>query len=87
MEQASYGDKSATALATSSLSVNMYAKRPLRNKKSTNSIHPMQSDVSVVVIIENLAPLELPLPSSFDTLTLQENKQYVKIHGLAQALC
>ena len=82
MEQANNGDKSATALATSSLSVKMYAKRPLRNKNSTNSTNPMESDVRVVVIIENLAALELPRPSSFDTLTLEnfqekKKKQYL----------
>lgn len=80
MEQANNGDKSTTALPTSSLSVNTYAKRPLRHKNNANVTHPMQSDVSVMVIIENFTLLELPLPSSFDTLTLQifqENKQYV----------
>lgn len=71
MEKASNGDRSATALATSSLSINMYARRPLRSRKTTNSTHPIASEVRVVTMIENTAPLELPLPSSFDTLTLK----------------
>jgi len=32
----------------------------------------MKNDVSTVITMENFAALELPLPSSFDTLTLQQ---------------
>lgn len=71
IEQASSGDRSATAAATSSLSVKMYARRPLRNRKSRNNTNPMTNDVRTVTTIENFAALELPLPSSFDTLTLE----------------
>ena len=35
-----------------------------------NNANPMAKDVRTVTAIENFAALELPLPSSFETLTL-----------------
>lgn len=40
----------------------------------------MENDVSTVITMENFAAFELPLPSSFDTLTLQNRKQNKGTH-------
>jgi len=71
MEIANKGDKSATALATSSFEVNMYASFSLKSKKNKKRKNPMANDVSTDTSIENFAALELPFPSSFATRTLQ----------------
>ncbi|RDX72450.1 hypothetical protein CR513_48055, partial [Mucuna pruriens] len=63
MENESKGDKSPTALATSGSEVKMNSK---------NSTKPMENDVKTAIRMENFAAFELPLPSSFDTRTLQK---------------
>lgn len=47
------------------------AKRPLRKKKNNDRMNPMAEDIKTIVIIENFAAFELPLPNSFATLTLK----------------
>jgi len=44
-----------------------------------NKINPITNDVSTDTTIENFAACELPLPSSFATLTLQIKKYKVNI--------
>uniref|UniRef100_A0A2P2NQC1 Uncharacterized protein n=1 Tax=Rhizophora mucronata TaxID=61149 RepID=A0A2P2NQC1_RHIMU len=53
----------------------MYASFPLRNMKTRNSTKPMPNDVATIMMIENFASFGLPLPSSFDTLTLAAAKK------------
>ena len=72
MEQANRGDKSATAAATSGLSVNMYARRPRKKRKKMNNTNPMVNEVSTIFKIENFAAFEFPPPSSFETRTLNK---------------
>lgn len=70
MEKAKSGERSATCVATASLVVKMYETLPLKNRKTKKMMIPIDSDVKTTIIVANLAPLEFPLPISFDTLTL-----------------
>lgn len=70
MEKAKSGERSATCVATASLVVKMYETLPLKNMKTKKMMIPIESDVKTTIIVANLAPLEFPLPISFDTLTL-----------------
>ncbi|BAT15697.1 Os12g0126050 [Oryza sativa Japonica Group] len=71
MEKASKGESSATASATTLLSVNMYASLPRKIRKSTNNINPIEKEVVTTLKMANLALLALPAPSSFATRTLE----------------
>lgn len=70
METAKIGERSATCAATTSLLVKMYETLPLRSRKKKKRMTPTDSDVKSTIIVANLAPLEFPLPISFETLTL-----------------
>jgi len=52
-------------------------------------MHPMAKDVRTDILIENFASLELPLPSSFATRTLQINQKINKHtrHKIIHFLC
>lgn len=73
IETANRGDKSPTALATSSFEVKIYASFSLKNKKNKNRRNPIVNDVRTIMFTANFAPFALPFPSSFATLTLQIN--------------
>jgi hypothetical protein len=83
MEIDNKGDRSPTALATSGFGVKMYASFSLRNRKIKNSTNPMANDVSTVITMENFAAFELPLPSSFDTLTLPKIEEVYTHQSIA----
>jgi len=73
MEKAKSGERSATCVATASLVVKMYETLSLKNRKIKKKMIPIESDVETTTIVANLAPLEFPLPISFETLTLLQN--------------
>lgn len=70
MEKDKSRERSSTALATASLSVNMYARLPRNTRNNTKNTDPMIEDVTTTLTIENHALLALPAPSSFATRTL-----------------
>jgi len=67
----------------------MYASLSFKNKKTKKKMHPMANDVRTDILIENFASLELPLPSSFATRTLQINQKINKYtrHTIIHFLC
>lgn len=71
MEIANNGDRLPTSMATARLVVYIYARFPPMNRKSKKNTNPIANDIERIILIENFAVFELPLPSSFATLTLQ----------------
>ena len=74
MEKANKVERSDTAAATSSSSVNRYEILSPNTKHKTKKTTPSAIDIPRMTLMANFAAFASPFPNSFDTRTLIKNE-------------